>query len=509
MNPVVNKLIISLYQGLVITLFAFLLSCSTRDVNRVTVDFQSHWDTTMVLGNPDKGWYHHLYDNSVNRYEIQNDSLFEDFPGMDHLYLRLAWSFIEPEEGVFDWSLIDSVVEKYVSQGYGVSFRITCKERRGYPESCGQIKKGVHYATPVWVREAGAKGVEVVNKGGILSWSPDWDDPVFLEKLNNFHQAFAERYDKEPWVRYIDIGSIGDYGEGHTNASTKIPPTFNEVKAHIDLFLRNYMNTQLVAPDGMFFWGKDKDTADALYDYAISRGISVRDDSPMVDYWLRKELENWSIAYPEYFDPLYKKRPTVLELQHYNGVKSDGNWLGKNGKDTIPDLGVTGAQVFKNALKTMHATFIGYHGCPEEFLTDNPDLAGELLNLCGYWYFPVKAEFPTKMKKGNNEISMEWINQGVAPAYHCYGIIFKLENDKRSEPFEIVVDHSGNMNWMPGTIFHENYTVSVPENALKGKYRLSFKLSEMNSLKQEDVLVGVSGSLMDKTNFIFLGEIEI
>ena len=73
-----------------------------------------------------------------------------------------------------------------------------------------------------------------------LAWSPDWDDPIFLEKLDNFHRVFAERYGKEPWVRFIEVGSIGDYGEGHTNASTGITPDVNEVKTNLDVHARNY-----------------------------------------------------------------------------------------------------------------------------------------------------------------------------------------------------------------------------------------------------------------------------
>ena len=49
------------------------------------------------------------------------------------------------------------------------------------------------------------------------------------------HAAFAARYDQKPWVRYVDVGSIGDWGEGHTWSSTRIPTTFNEVKTNIDL----------------------------------------------------------------------------------------------------------------------------------------------------------------------------------------------------------------------------------------------------------------------------------
>lgn len=39
-------------------------------------NFQTQWDTTRVLQNPDKGWYHHLLDNGVETYAINNDSIF-------------------------------------------------------------------------------------------------------------------------------------------------------------------------------------------------------------------------------------------------------------------------------------------------------------------------------------------------------------------------------------------------------------------------------------------------
>jgi hypothetical protein len=164
--------------------FALLVnSCMQKDNSKggVTIDLTPHWDTIRVLENPHKGWYHHLLDNGISKYPITDDSLFSAFPGMDHLYLRLAWSYLEPEEGVFDWSHIDEVVEKYVPLGYGISFRITCKETGTYPGSVGQQHNGVMYATPVWVEKAGAKGT-VTEAWGTLSWTPQWDDPVFPRK---------------------------------------------------------------------------------------------------------------------------------------------------------------------------------------------------------------------------------------------------------------------------------------------------------------------------------------
>ena len=86
------------------------------------VNFTDKWDTVSVLKNPYKGWYHHILDNQIKAYPIINDSVFEKFPGMDHLYIRLSWGFLEPQEGVYDWHYINDILKKYVPKGYKISF---------------------------------------------------------------------------------------------------------------------------------------------------------------------------------------------------------------------------------------------------------------------------------------------------------------------------------------------------------------------------------------------------
>ncbi|HTF31732.1 MAG TPA: beta-galactosidase, partial [Flavitalea sp.] len=109
-------------KDLIIILVACLFfSCNRSGSSIQQIDLSTQWDSTRVLKNPDKGWYHHLLDNGVSKYAIANDSIFRSFPGMDHLYLRLAWSYLEPQEGQYDWHRIDEVIKKYVPLGYGIS----------------------------------------------------------------------------------------------------------------------------------------------------------------------------------------------------------------------------------------------------------------------------------------------------------------------------------------------------------------------------------------------------
>ena len=257
--------------------------------------------------------------------------------------------------------------------------------------------------------------------------------------------------------------------------------------------------------DDFLYWHKPDSVVNELYEYATSRGITLRDDSPMVNWYFTKSFDTWTVSHPHFYDPLYKTKPIVFELQHYGNVKNDGNWIGKNGEGIIPKYNISGADVFKNALKITHASYVGYHGYVEEFLADNPDLVGELLNLCGYWYFPVSASYPDKLRKGENEIQLSWLNKGVAPAYKNFGLEFLLEAEEAKNSFSVWVENSGNKNWIPEQQIRESYALTIPEDAISGEYNLKFKLK----LEEETINIGVQPTLIDKNGFTEIGKISI
>ncbi len=463
-----------------VVILILLVSClPDHKQSGYSINLAERWDTIRPLENPHKGWYHHMLDNGIDKYLIADDSLFLSFPGMDHLYLRLAWAYLEPTEGKFDWSYIDNIVEKYVPLGYGISFRITTKETGPAPGSVPEEVEGVRYATPYWVVEAGARGNEKP-EFGTPSWTPYWNDPVFLEKLDNFHKAFAERYDGKPWVRYVDVGSIGEWGEGHTHFSTRIPPTVEEIKTHMDIHLKHYKHSQLVVTDDLIYWNKPEQDVKELFNYAKTNGFTMRDDSPLVEWYVSNNLDTWSVSHPHFFEELYRSRPTVFELQHYGSVKTDGNWLGRNGEDTIPATGVSGAEIFRNAMRLIHPTYIGYHGYAEEWLADNPELTVQLLNLCGYWYFPVTATF-NDISRREISFSISWLNKGVAPAYDIFSLRGRLiPVETTQQPIEFEIEDSGNKSWMPGETTVAEYSVALKRRP-KGEYRLGVQLFDRKS----------------------------
>ena len=173
------------------------------------INLEPWQDDKTVLKNPHKGWYWHFIDNGFGRgayrQNIAPGDYMEDFPGLNHLYLRFDWGDIEKEEGVYDWSYIDQIMEEWGAKGYRFSMRICTYEGDREPES-------IRYATPKWVYDAGASRLELPN--GCIA--PDYGDPVYLEKLENFMCEYGRKFNNDPRVEFVDIGTFGTWGEGHT-----------------------------------------------------------------------------------------------------------------------------------------------------------------------------------------------------------------------------------------------------------------------------------------------------
>ena len=191
-------------------------------------------DTGAALVNPGMGWVFHHYDNDIVRYggKLEPWDTVDEFPGVGVIYLRLAWSYLEPEEGKFNWSVVDIPAQRWIAKGKKIAFRFTTYETG--------VNRPVH-ATPEWVLKAGARVYPGQGGGGptppaAVRFEPVYDDPIFLEKLDNFFAAAAARYDGDPNVAWIDIGTIGVWGEGDPGPDRAV--TAGTVRKHIDLHTR-------------------------------------------------------------------------------------------------------------------------------------------------------------------------------------------------------------------------------------------------------------------------------
>ncbi|NLH99233.1 MAG: DUF4832 domain-containing protein [Chthonomonadales bacterium] len=354
-------------------------------------------DNGAALVNPMMGWKLNFYSNILANYgsKLAPSDTLDDFPGLSCIYLRLPWAYIEPEEGRFDWSVVDAPAQRWIDRGLQVAFRFSVSE------------SWMRWATPEWVQKAGAKGYDFEPGKGAVDggpyWEPDYDDPVFLEKHEKFLAAAAARYDGNPNVAFIDVGSFGVWGEGHLFASTQRKYPAATVKRHIDLYARLFPRTLLAANDDFSFQG------DETIAYALSKGMTLRDDSILV------QPPPNSYFHAEMAQAFWPKLPVILEHEHYQGSVDRGAWR---------------RELFLKAIEEYHAAYMCIHWFPREFLEKERELIDAVNKRLGYRLQLREASWPETVTLGSRVVfASTWANAGVAPCYPGGHVAYTLKDE--------------------------------------------------------------------------------
>ena len=372
-------------------------------------------DHGKALINPGMGWVTYFYSNLFQNYgsKLEASDSVRYFPGMNTVFLRIPWAFVEPEENKFAWEILDTPTQRWVDNGGQVALCITATEN------------WMGSGTPLWVFEAGAKSYEV---DGYLE--PDYDDPIFLEKVENFIRILAERYDNNPNIAYLFVGHYGMWGEGHTIMTTPKHGHswgFETQKRMIDLYRRHFKNTLLCISDD--YVGHDlKGERFPITDYAFSQGVSIHDDSILV----QPPPKSW--YHSEMAQLFWPTLPVVLEHEHYGGSVERGAW---------------DEELLLKAVEDYHASFLSIHWWPDIFFDANRNIIERINRRIGYRLQASEIIWPTVVRKGEHFIiQSKWANVGVAPCYGGGHPCFTLK-DEKGGIVSVLTDTSFNVKQLP------------------------------------------------------------
>ncbi len=470
--------------------FLVIVSCLPCAASSVTVNLEQHWDSETVLKNPDKGWYHHYYDNSIDYYRAKTDGELDAIPNLDHLFIRLPWAYFEPQEGTYNWSLIDKVVEKWVPKGYKIALSFTCHETN------------LPFATPKWLYEMGVKG-RFFKTGDCPEpvWEPDYDDPLFLKYLDRFLEQASERYSEAPWFIYISIGSIGQWGEGHSSGPNQ--PTANQVMEHLKLYLEHFGRVRIIANDDMLNAGKTPEERSMLHSFCVENKISYRDDSVFWEGNMNDPKSPFSIKNVDFFKDAWQYAPTILESCHFNYLVNKRYWIPPDGGDLVWNI-------YVGAVKITNATFVGYHDYAANFQSKNAKLVNYIANLAGYWFFPVKVVYPKTWQMNRPlEISLDIVNKGAARSYENYDIVARLDPVGGGDSYEYKTP-SFSERWLPNIESRDNvYRLNAHSRPPAGKYtlRVGMRTGE-GSFKERPIYWALKREL-SVDGLYYIGEIDV
>ncbi|MBO5195138.1 MAG: hypothetical protein J6B62_09625, partial [Bacteroidales bacterium] len=192
-------------------------------------------DMSGLVRNPCTGWA--IYCDGYIPLPEQYYDQMERCGALDyatHLYIRVGWAELEPEEGQYAWEKNDKfkrLVQGAKDRGLKLAFRV-------YYDNEDYTKP----ISPRYLQAAGAEGY----MSNTNIWTPYTDDPVFLAKLEKFVKAMAKEFNDPAVVDFVDGYNVGKWGESF-GATYKNPARKDEILYKITGMYANAFTDVIVA----------------------------------------------------------------------------------------------------------------------------------------------------------------------------------------------------------------------------------------------------------------------
>ena len=412
----------------------------------------------IVLENPHKGWYHHFVDQgflySKYRDEFSKDNTKINIPGLNHLYIRFDWVDIEKENNVFDWSPIEDIMDQYNTYQFG--FRVC------------SFETVEQTAFPSYLLDLGMK-YKVCGK----YIEPDFGDDIFLKYFDRFMCEFGKKFNGDPRVEYIDIGSFGTWGEGHTWFGSESRFDIPVIIKHIDMHLKHFPDTPIIINDDMIrhvgfgedmnWENRDVSRIQQVLDYCSDRGIGIRDDSICVDVHC-EECGFSTLCSPYLFDKLYPVAPVNIEMGHYRHCRDHSGFE-------------AGYRLYE-ALRESHATYAGFHGYVNEWYAEHRQLHDHCANKLGYWYFIDEIKLPELFSNAKAVTELKITNKGFCHSYNRFELKIQLEGENGI--FDILEESPDNRKWQAESSIKETVLLNL-KGVPCGDYTLKVGMFEKDT----------------------------
>jgi len=449
------------------------LTSTTIEAKNITLNVKP--DTTTVLRNPLNGWVMYM--------GRQWDENFWTNQGYDALpadngkttikvsdyastcYIRTSWSSFEPEEGQYTWkdpnSRLMKLLKTCLDRNMKLAFRIVVDSR-----DQGQN-------TPLYVRQAGAKGF--IDPNNANNWSPFPDDSVFQEKYAKFLKAFASEFNDPEKVDFIDAFGLGKWGEAHGliyedyKNKEKVFNWITDLYANTFTRIPLIINYHRLVADTVS-WNSPNPNSRCMLENAIMKGYSLRHDAfGMTGYyqeWEKEFAKAWNF-----------KRPIIMEGGWITGAHHrywiDPSKAYRQGHSEDVRRG-------EYALSSdAHVNMMDLRVGDETHSWFNTafDLVKRFVSEGGYRLYPYSVTTPNKVKRNQAVIIQHsWRNLGWGycptniPQWnqkYKVGIALKDQNNKIVKT--IVVSESDLSKWIKGN--DVTYTTELTLTDIdKGRY---------------------------------------
>ena len=305
------------------------------------------------------------------------------------VYIDVTWADWEPEEGEFDTAGLAQRmhVSEYRKQGKHAVLRFVC-------DVPGDER---HMDIPQWLYDETGDGVFYDNDYG-QGYSPVYENKTFMEAHAKAIAALGAWASKDTFVSYVELGSLGHWGEWHTDTSSGVPamPSEDVCREYVNQYVSAFPSAKLLMRRN---YTVGAEVGAGVYNDMVGAAEDTQE-------WLSWQSDGGfyeSLGRTLTYQPtseIWQSAPVGGEFTS----SFDYNYmLGENLQETL------------RLIADSHMTFVGPH-YPKSGEADDAAVA-QVRDELGYriWVSEVSGAFNPLTRCW--DIAITWRNDGAAPLY--------------------------------------------------------------------------------------------
>lgn len=317
------------------------------------------------------------------------------------VYINLTWAEWEPVRGQYNITGFEAKynISRWKAESKHAVLRFVCD----YPG------EETHMDIPEWLYEITGDGTAYSNDYG-KGYSPNYENETFIAYHEKAIEALANYCDKDYFVSFVELGSIGHWGEWHATDSRgkNLMPDSDICLTYANHYSDSFSNAVLLTRRN--------------YDFAVEAGFGLYNDMTGSDEDTREWLdwiENGSTQ-------ITQGEELVLTPVTDLGRTSP---VGGEFTPAIPMEEIMGNRLGNvlSLISSTHMTFIGPN------VPDLTDIESEVarqsvLRRMGYRIYISKLETQYEFSEGVININTTWKNAGNAGFFFDWPVMIILYN---------------------------------------------------------------------------------
>ncbi|MFD0715440.1 DUF4832 domain-containing protein [Paenibacillus sp. GCM10027626] len=360
-------------------------------------------------------------------------------------HANMTWRELEPEKGKYAFEEVEKKFNMayWKEQGVHLVIRVILD----YPRSES------HMDIPDWLYE------EIGHKGKWYSmdygegFSPDYTHPALIKNHELLLKALGKRYNNNPQIAFVQLGSVGHWGEWHTKNDGDTAIVFPK-RSITDQYATHYAKS---FPDKHLLMRRP-------HEIAVAYGMGLYNDAFGDKRSTIDEFYKWSTK--GYTSWLTKEKEPAM-LNYWTKAPSGGEFM--------PDSNFMKDSRIEETLRQARMTHVSWLGPSAPYREEDTKYQSNIdrfLKTIGYRFVITEESHEETVKAGQSlNIELQVKNRGVAPFYYEWPFELSLSDQNGTIAVKMNTDQDIR-KWLPGTS-KAVFSLPLPKTLAAGTYTVN------------------------------------